>query len=360
MASAPPAGEDPAPGSGHLLTLIDDHEYNIYFSAMAEESMTTMKAARVHGLGDIRVDEVPAPGEPRPGEAVVAPLWAGICGTDMKEYVGPAGGVPVVPHPRTGAAVPLILGHEFSARVVAVGEGVTTAEVGDEVALMPLDHCGTCSLCLRGEFWLCPDKAWTGISARWGGFGDLALVKGYQLSPLRGASSVAGAVVEPAAVAMNALVRTGLAGGDTVLVTGAGTIGALSVLGALALGASRVFVTDTNPTRTGIAAELGAEPVSESDPAAIVEAIKDSTGGVGVDIALDCAGKPASLDACVHAVRPGGTVGVPAVHPGPATVDVRVITRSSLSYVGSMGYTRRVWEHTLAMVASGRLPVEKW
>src|SRR5437870_4410304 len=105
-----------------------------------------MRAVRVHGLRDIRVDEVPEPSVPGPSEILVAPLWGGLCGTDVKEYAGPAGSVPDQPHPLTGACKPLILGHEFSATVIAVGSAIRSVRPGEGVAVMPLRHCGECPL----------------------------------------------------------------------------------------------------------------------------------------------------------------------------------------------------------------------
>src|SRR5947209_5081432 len=172
-----------------------------------------MRAVRVHGLRDIRIDEVPEPGAPGPSEILVAPRWGGLCGTDVKEYVGPVGSVPDQPHPLTGACVSLIRGREFSGSVVAVGSAIADVRPGDRVAVMPLHYCGACPLCLRGDFILCPQKAWLGISDRWGGFGDLAMVQSYQVTRLGSLTDEQGAVVEPAAVSLNAVLRGGVAPG---------------------------------------------------------------------------------------------------------------------------------------------------
>jgi (R,R)-butanediol dehydrogenase/meso-butanediol dehydrogenase/diacetyl reductase len=320
-----------------------------------------MKAVRLYGEADIRIDDVPDAPEPGPGEAVVAPLWSGICGTDVKEFTGHGGSVARQPHPLTGAGLPLVLGHEFSARVVALGPQVPglafDVAVGDEVAIMPLQHCGECLACLQGEYPHCVVKAWTGLSSPWGGFGEQVLVRSYQLTPLRGISAAAGAVVEPAAVALHAARRANVGPGDTVFVAGAGAIGLLTVLAARALGASAVHVFEINPERATLAASLGAEVVPASAREDVPGYLRERTGGLGVHVAIDCAGKPAAHETCVAAVRPGGTVGVPAVHPGPTTVDVRRMTRDDLTLVGSVGYSRESWERTVLMVRSGVLPV---
>jgi (R,R)-butanediol dehydrogenase/meso-butanediol dehydrogenase/diacetyl reductase len=299
-----------------------------------------MRAVRLHDVRDVRLDQVAAPAEPGTHEAMVAPLWCGLCGTDLKAYLDPRLTL-------GGAPLPLILGHEFSARVLAVGEAVRGVQPGDEVAVMPLRHCGACELCRRGQFSLCPNKRWTGLGAESGGLAERAVVADYQLSPLAGATADLGALVEPAAVAMNAVERAGVRPGDTVLVLGCGPIGAFVVLAALAAGATSVLAVEPNPARAARAATLGAQvvPAGEIPPGSL-------------DVAFDCAGADASIAACVAAVRPGGAVCVPAVHRGPAPIDVRAVTRANLSLIGSMGYTRAVWDGTLMLIRAGRLPVE--
>jgi (R,R)-butanediol dehydrogenase / meso-butanediol dehydrogenase / diacetyl reductase len=318
-----------------------------------------MRAARVHGLRDIRIDEVPEPGAPGPSEILVAPRWGGLCGTDVKEYVGPGLSVPDQPHPLTGACKPLILGHEFSASVVAVGSAISSVRPGDRVAVMPLRYCGTCPLCLRGNFILCPRKAWLGLSDRWGGFGDLALVQSYQVTRLGSLTDEQGAVVEPAAVSLNAVLRGGVASGDTVLIVGCGPIGALAILAARVAGAARIYVVEPNAKRAAIALQLGAAANLEGDRAQHAQRIRELTDGLGADVAIDCAGKPGTVNLCIDAVRPGGVVSVPSVHPGAMEIDIRSVTRKPVAVVGSLGYTQEAWDRTVALIAAGRYPVER-
>lgn len=317
-----------------------------------------MRAARLQADGQILIDTVPSPDRPGPDEAIVAPLLSGICGTDVKEFTGRGGSVSREPHPLTGAGIPLVLGHEFSARVVATGAEIDEVAAGDLVAVMPLQHCGRCAACLTGAYTRCVIKAWTGLSSPWGGFAERAVVKSYQLTPLSGISVAAGAVIEPAAVAVHAVRRANLAAGDTVLVAGAGAIGALCVLAARALGASRVFVFEPNEQRRALVAGLGAEAVC-GDGDAVAADLRERTDGLGVDVAMDCAGVPASADLCVASVRPGGSIGIPAVHKGPTNLDIRRMTRDDLTMAGSVGYSRDSWERTVALVRSGALPIEK-
>ena len=121
-------------------------------------------------------------------------------------------------------------------------------------------------------------------------------------------------------------------------------------------GAARIVVTETNPHRVKLAADLGAEVVA---PGELADFLGSAAGGPGVDVALECAGKPAALAACVASVRPGGTVGVPAVHQHGTDSDIRRITREQLTVVGSIGYSQDVWERTADLVRAGLLPVER-
>jgi (R,R)-butanediol dehydrogenase/meso-butanediol dehydrogenase/diacetyl reductase len=317
-----------------------------------------VKAVRAHAIGDIRFEDVAAPPDPGPGEVVVAPLWCGICGSDLKEYTGPVGGVPTTPHPLTGAMKPLILGHEFSARVVAVGPGVRNHVEGDRVAVMPLLYCGRCAQCLRGDYLFCEVAAFSGLSGRWGGLADLALLRTHQLTPLGSLSDEVGALVEPAAVALGAVINARVAPGDSVLVVGCGPIGALVILALQAVGAT-IYASDPNQARAANAAKLGAAGVVHGDNATQLAELRNLINGRAVDVAIDCAGKPGTVDLCIAAVKPGGVVCVPGVHSAPTVIDVRTMTRKPVSLVGSLAYTRTVWDRTLSLIGAGRFPVER-
>lgn len=314
-----------------------------------------MLAVRLHAVGDVRLEEVAPPPPPGPGQVVVAPLWCGLCGTDAREYFGPGGSIPDEPHVLTGIHKPAILGHEFSAVVAAIGTGVTRVTVGDTVAVFPLVTCGRCTNCLQGRPILCPFKAWMGMSTAYGGLGDLVLTDEAMVSPLGGIDPVVGAMIEPASVALEAAAAARIRAGDTVLVSGCGPIGVLTVLATKALGASLVFANDPQPQRAAAAEALGAVIVP-SDPDDALDVIHQLAPD-GVAAAVNCAGKESSLDLCIRAVRPGGTISVPAVHTAPPSVDLWRVTRNALTVVGSLGYSRENWDRTIALVASGAYPI---
>src|SRR5215831_17815763 len=260
-----------------------------------------MRALRFHGAHRLCVEKVPEPGPPGPGEVLLKPLMCGICGTDLHEYTDGPIVTPSSPHPLTGAELPQIMGHEFSARVVSAGWEVSHVREGDLCTVMPLIYCGECHECARGLGHLCRTMACTGISSAWGGLADLAIVRASQVVPVAETMTARqAALIEPAAVAAYGVDRGRLQPGQTVLVTGAGPIGSLAALYALAGGARRVVISEPDPARRGRAAGLGdgLGEVITADPAAesVTDLVAELTGGVGADLAVECAGQEAALN----------------------------------------------------------------
>jgi len=319
-----------------------------------------MKAARFHGKGDIRIEDVPRPSAPKPDEVVIAPLFCGICGTDLHEYMVGAIVTPTKPHPLTGVTNPQILGHEFSARVLEIGSDVRNVKVGDRVAIMPAIVCGRCEPCRTGRGHLCELFACTGLSAETGGMGEIAVVKEYQVAKLAdNISDKAGALVEPAAVAAYGVERAGVRGGDIVLVTGAGPIGALSALYANAVGAATVIVAEPNPFRSDWAKKLDVGPVLDPTKDGFAEKIKDLTGGQGVDLAIECSGTTPGLQTAMSSTRRSGKVVQTGLHTKPATIDAMTMAAHDITFYGSWCWYLTDWPRIIRLISSGKYPVEK-
>jgi (R,R)-butanediol dehydrogenase/meso-butanediol dehydrogenase/diacetyl reductase len=151
--------------------------------------------------------------------------------------------------------------------------------------------------------------------------------------------------------------------GQTVLITGAGPIGSLAALYALAGGARRVIISEPDPARRARAAALG-EGLGEvvaADPAArpVTEIVAGLTGGVGADLAVECAGHESALNLCIDAVRPAGTVVQTALHIRPASIRAETLALKDLTLAGTWCYPVRDFPRIAGLVAAGRFPVER-
>jgi (R,R)-butanediol dehydrogenase/meso-butanediol dehydrogenase/diacetyl reductase len=319
-----------------------------------------MKAARYYGQHDLRVEDVATP-EPREADDVLVEVaWCGICGTDLHEYaVGPIV-TPTSPHPLTGVTLPQTMGHEFSARVAAVGSDVRDVRVGDRVSIMPAIVCGRCRYCRRGQGHLCVQFACTGLSAETGGLADYAVVKEYQVARLPDeVSDLEGAVVEPAAVAAYGVERAGVTGGDVVLVTGAGPIGILSAMYASAVGASSVIISEPNANRSRLAASLDIGHVVDPTTGELDELVGRLTDGDGVDLAVECSGTTPGLASCITQTRKSASVVQTGLHTKPATLDAMALSEKDLTLYGSWCWWMTDWPRIIRMVASGAYPIGK-
>jgi (R,R)-butanediol dehydrogenase/meso-butanediol dehydrogenase/diacetyl reductase len=326
---------------------------------MLEERTETMRATVYYGAKDIRVEPHEEPASIGSREVLIKPLFCGICGTDLHEYAQGPIVVPSSPHPLTGATLPQILGHEFSAEVVDMGAEVDTVQTGDRVTVMPLLFCGWCYYCRRGLNHLCSRMACTGLSWAWGGLGELAVVPEYQVAPLPDSvSDLQGALVEPAAVAGYGVDRAGIIPGSTVLITGAGPIGCLTALYAVAAGA-RVFVSEPNPNRAALAERLDVGEVLNPMQQDVAAAVRDATRGVGVDAAIECAGNARALNTCIEAVRSRGVVVQTGLHVAPAEISPMTLAVKDVSLIGSWCYFVYEFPRIIDLIASGRYPVEK-
>jgi (R,R)-butanediol dehydrogenase/meso-butanediol dehydrogenase/diacetyl reductase len=317
-----------------------------------------MLAARYYGRRDIRLEDVPIPSLEADDDVLVEVSWCGICGTDLHEYTAGPIVTPVHPHPATGATLPQTLGHEFSARVVEVGKGVTSVKVGDRASIMPLITCGRCYYCRRGLGQHCLNFACTGLSAQTGGLAQYAVVRESQLGVLPDeVSDLEGAVVEPACVAAYGVDRAGVVGGDVVLVTGAGPIGVLSAMYAGAVGAATVIVAEPNANRADLARSLDIGEVVDPTADGFAELIADRTDGIGVDLAVECSGTGPGLTTCMTSVRRRAAVVQTGLHTKPAGIDGMMLAEREVSLIGSWCYWLHDWPRVIRMVASGKYPI---
>ena len=221
------------------------------------------RAAVMTELGKIEIEERPER-DPGPMEAVVRIEAVGVCGSDTAYYkVGRIGDYIV--------DGPIILGHEVSGQVVQVGADVTNVVVGDRVAIEPGTPCRNCRECMAGRYHLCPDLVFLATPPYDGALIEKMTIDARNLYPMPDSMTYEeGALLEPLSVGIWGCKRAGLAGGDDVLVTGAGPVGLLAAASARALGAGSVTVTDLSDFRLELARGMGFGPSALTNRATIV------------------------------------------------------------------------------------------
>lgn len=264
-----------------------------------------MRAAVLRDWNRLEVEEVPTP-QFGAGEVLVRVRACGICGTDLKLVSGGFAG-------RWPPSLPFIIGHEWAGEVIAIGLGLEYSELrpGDRVAAENHTGCGLCDRCRAGRYNVCerasrPGFPLYGHTAQ-GALAEYAVrpaVVLHRLPPE--VSDEAGALVNQGAMAVHAIRRTGLDPGAEIAVFGPGLLGMLTALVGRASGAGRVILVGRGE-RLQLGAKMGFTPVDyeRSDPG---EAIREITGGRGVERVYDCTGDPQVLGQALESVRRGGRV----------------------------------------------------
>ncbi|NEI69040.1 zinc-binding dehydrogenase [Rhizobium lusitanum] len=319
-----------------------------------------MKALRFHAAKDLRIEDIPAPAKPGPGQVLIENRFCGICGTDLHEYAYGPIFVPKEPHPFTKAHGPQVLGHEFGGVVKAIGEGVSHVKVGDRVSVQPLimpregDYYAD-----RGLFHLSSQLALAGLSWQSGGMAGAALLNDYNVQPIpESLSDEEAALIEPTAVAVYACDRAGVTAGNSVLITGAGPIGILTAMAARAAGATQLFMSDLNDTRLALAREALRDVRTINPKSANVGDVirRETEGGVGCDIAIECVGNEHALKNCADAVRKQGVVIQTGLHPHENPLNWFDVTFKDIDIRGSWAYPTHYWPRVARLIASGQIP----
>jgi (R,R)-butanediol dehydrogenase/meso-butanediol dehydrogenase/diacetyl reductase len=298
-----------------------------------------MKAAVWHGRRDIRVEEFPDPPPPGEDEIKIRVEWCGLCGTDLEEYIYGPLYIPVdEPNPLTGVQAPMILGHEFVGTVVEVGHGVTGFGVGDVVTPDTLIHCGECYWCKRHLVHQCENLAILGLMTH-GGFAEYVNAPTYMCFHLPpGVSPEVGVLGEPASVAIRANRQARTSFGDTVAVVGAGTIGLLCLQTALLAGASEVYVVEVEASRRDLAVKMGAAGVFDPMVIDTVRAIKEVTGGRGVDVVLEAGGNAKTMALAPQLACKRGRVVLLSLTNEPVSINFFPLVCDEIELIGSFSH----------------------
>jgi L-iditol 2-dehydrogenase len=272
----------------------------------------SMVAVRLHGPRDLRVERVPRPAPPGPGMALLRITAVGVCGSDIHTYQDARIGDTVV-------ETPLILGHEFAGVVEAVGlesydGNFQPLQVGARVAVDPAQPCGRCEMCEQGHPNLCHRLHFCGTYPDDGSLSEYMLMPARSCFPIPDAmDDASAALLEPLGIAIHAVDLAKLRVADSVAILGAGPIGLYILQMAKLAGAQPIYVVDQFPWRLELAARYGGIPSNfkETDPLA---AIKQTTGGRGVDVAIEAAWADHSIQWAAEMARLGGRlvlVGIP-------------------------------------------------
>ena len=248
---------------------------------------TSMLAARLHGPRDMRVEQVPHPGPPGPGEVLLRVSVTGICGSDLHSYQDARIG-------DTPIGGPLVLGHEFSARVEAVGAesldgNFEPLRPGMRVAVDPAQPCGRCDLCEQGHPNLCRRLHFCGNYPDGGSLCEWMHMPAHSCFPVPDSVDDAqGALLEPLGVAIHAVDLAKVRVGQSAAVIGAGPIGLLMLQMLKMSGADPIFVTEKLPWRLKRGADYGGVPI-EYEGGKCVRQIASETAGRGVNVVIEAA-----------------------------------------------------------------------
>jgi 2-desacetyl-2-hydroxyethyl bacteriochlorophyllide A dehydrogenase len=298
----------------------------------------TMKAPGVIEIGDTVPPAVTA------GQVLLRVHRIGVCGSDVHVYHGK--------HPFT--PYPVVQGHEFSAVVEAVGDGVANVKVGDKVTATPQEVCGTCRPCQRGDYHICDSLRVRGFQAP-GCAQDLFVTEAAKIVPLPGSFTFEqGALVEPVAVGVHSVSRAGNVSGRNVAVLGAGPIGNLLAQVAQAQGA-RILITDVSDFRLEVARRCGLEATSNARTEPLANGAARVFGRDGFDVAFECAGVEETINAAIGTVQKGGTIVLVGVYGERPKLDVGLVQDRELNLVGTLMYKYEDFTRAVELMARGRV-----
>ncbi len=266
-----------------------------------------MLAARLYGPRDIRLDDVPEPPPPGPGEALIEVTVVGVCGSDLHTYADGRIGDTMVQSP-------VVLGHEFAGRVLAVGpEAISGFHqpllVGERVAVEPTVSCWRCEMCEIGDPNLCPNQYFYGLWPHDGALQQRMIVQARNCFPIPDSlSDEAAALLEPMGVALHAVDLGKVRVARSAVVLGCGPIGLLTLKVARLAGADPVYAFDCFPWRVEKARAWGATDAWTLDAGDPATRIAGLTNGRGVDVAFEAAWADQSIQQAFDMARLGGRV----------------------------------------------------
>ncbi len=306
-----------------------------------------MKAIRISEPGKVKLEELPIP-SPGEGELLLQIQFVGFCGSDLSTYLGKN---PMVHYPR-------VPGHEISARIRKIGQGVPDSfTVGEAVTVVPYTHCGECSSCRNGRFNACRNNQTLGVQ-RDGAMQEYITVPWEKVLLAPGLNALELAMVEPLTVGFHAVERGRVMETDVVAVMGCGMIGAGAIVGAVRKGAT-VIAIDIDDYKLELATLLGAKHRINSASTDLHEELSGITGGNGPDVIVEAAGNPVTYRAAIDEAAFTGRV----VCIGYAGKEVAFATKhfvqKELDILGSRNASPNDFRTVITYLEQGTFPLDK-
>jgi L-iditol 2-dehydrogenase len=305
-----------------------------------------MKALVYEGPWQMPLRDVAEP-QAGPGEVVVEVKAVGVCGSDVHGYTG-----------STGRRIPpMIMGHEFTGVVAAVGEGVQDRKMGDRVVVQPLTTCGVCANCRAGMTNVCTNRTGLGMWDVDGAWAEAVRVPSNQLYDLpTEVTWENGSLVEPLSVSLHAVNITPITLMDTVVILGAGTIGLFALLGCRLKGSGNIIVSDLSPRRLAKAKQMGADIIVNPADEDLPGIVKRVAGPAGAPVVIEAVGVGPTARQSIELVKPGGNVTWIGNSQPMVEVPMQKIVTQEVTLRGAYGFTVE-FARSIEAIRSGRVDV---
>ncbi len=302
----------------------------------------TMRANILKSQGHMATETLPLP-KLDADQVLVQVAAVGVCGSDVHYYDHGRIGPYVVDHP-------LILGHELSGRIAAVGSTVDPSRIGKRVAVEPQRPCRTCKQCKAGRYNLCPDIEFYATPPIDGAFAEYVTIQSdFAYDIPDNVSDEAAALIEPLSVGLWACERAEIRPGSRVLIAGAGPIGIIAAQAARAYGATEIYISDIAEDRLAFALENGATHA--------LNARTDTVEGLDVDAFIDASGAPQAVRSGIKAVGPAGRVILVGLGADDVELPVSFIQNREIWLSGVFRYTN-TWPLAIELLAEGKVDLD--
>ena len=289
-----------------------------------------MRALVYHGPETMSIENWEMP-TPKAGEVRVKTSFVGICGSDVHGWLGITG----------RRTAPMVMGHELSGTISAIGEGVTGLNIGDRVTVLPLFYCGECDYCNEGLDNICPNREFMGAMSCNGALLDEFCVSAKNICKLpENISLEVGALIEPFAVAYRGVLHAGSVAGKTVMICGAGTIGLMALKVCKMLGAKTIVMVDLSNDRLALAMQHGAD-VTINGADDIDAALKAAGLRNSIDVAIEAVGVTPTVQQSVTYVKNHGQVVWIGNSAPTVSLNMQTVVTREINIQGSYIYTHQ-------------------